>query len=252
MDKKKESFLNCPQQTLPPAQLFIGQHNHTIIVTEQLLQKTLCLNNACNTCTTCIQIRDKQHHAIMWLYPQKNYTLDDFIDLFNTLSFELSPNELFFFIIQKADFLTAVCANKLLKPMEEPPTGYHFILLAERQEQILPTIKSRCVTHILSNNQLPKISHLLYEVFTIKLVPIYEFSKLLDSITINERESIELLDQIIQYWLEQYHQNHDLDLLPLIEKIQQAQLKPPMPGSSIIFWRNIYLQIYVLLISHHK
>ena len=44
-----------------------------------------------------------------------------------------------------ADFLTEACSNSLLKSVEEPPTGYHFIFLAERLSQILPTIQSRCM-----------------------------------------------------------------------------------------------------------
>lgn len=239
-------------QTLPPAQLFIGNHEQTVQATEQLLQKIFCNNNACNTCRICMQIREKQHHEIMWLYPEKNYTLEQLENLFTTMSFQLQSNELFFFIIQKADFLTTVCANKLLKPMEEPPTGYHFILLAEHLDQILPTIKSRCIIHTLHNTKAIAISHPLYEVFTIKIVSSYEFSKLLDSITINERESIELLDQILHYWLEKYHENHDSSLLPLIKQIQKTQLHPPMPGSNITFWRNIYLQTHSYLISHQK
>lgn len=240
----KLSFLDYTPQTLPPAQLFIGPSEQTVQMVKQLLQKILCQHNSCNICRICMQIREKQHHAIMWLHPQKSYTLDDLDDLFDKLAFQLQSNELFFFIIQKADFLTTVCANKLLKPMEEPPTGYHFILLAEHPEQILPTIKSRCIVHTLNNIQIPTISHPLFEIFTKKLVASNEFAKILDATQINERESIELLDQIINYWLEMYQKSHDPNFLPLIQKLQKAQLQPPMPGSSTTFWRNMYLQTY--------
>src|SRR5258708_7246539 len=134
MDTHKKSSFITHTQTLPPAQLWVGQHTNALKDVESYLQNVLCKNGNCNTCITCMQIREKQHHAIMWLHPEKNYTIDQFDDVFNTLSFQLQPDEHFFFIIQKADFLTPTCANKLLKPMEEPPTGYHFILLAERTE----------------------------------------------------------------------------------------------------------------------
>ena len=191
-----------------------------------------------------MQIREKQHHALMWLHPEKNYTIDQFEDLFATLAFQLQPNEHFFFIIQKADFLTPACANKLLKPMEEPPHGYHFILLAERAEQILPTIISRCIVHTLENQAASHSSHPLFECFTTKKIAGDQFAKIVDAANINERESIELLDQIIQYWLMTYQKDasNDLHLFPLITKLQQAQLRPPMPGSATIFWRNLYLQ----------
>lgn len=233
------SFATYTPHNLPPAQLWIGSHDNALHKVEQFLQQMLCKNSGCNTCTTCMQIREKQHHALMWLHPEKNYTLDQLDDLFATLSFQLQPDELFFFIIQKADFLTPACANKLLKPMEEPPRGYHFILLAEHAEQILPTIRSRCVVYTLETTTAPHSSHPLFENFTTKYSTSAEFSKIIDSANINERESIELLDQIIRYWL-----TTDPTLFLLITKLQQAQLHPPMPGSTTIFWRNLYLQLY--------
>jgi DNA polymerase III gamma/tau subunit len=247
---KKFSFLTYTPTTLPPAQLWIGHHEQALDEVEKFLQHILCKNNSCNTCITCMQIREKQHHALMWLHPEKNYTLDQLEDIFATLSFQLQPNELFFFIIQKADFLTSACANKLLKPIEEPPRGYHFILLAERAEQILPTIRSRCIIHTLDTTNTSHSSHPLFECFTTKIPTSNEFAKIIDTAIINERESIELLNQIMHYWFTEYHQeinstatNSALPLL-IITKLQQAQLQPPMPGSYALFWRNLYLQTY--------
>lgn len=242
------AFLNYTSQSLPPAQLWIGQHDQALNAIEKFLQHTLCKNNSCNTCRTCMQIREKQHHALMWLHPEKSYTIEQLDDLFATLAFQLQPDELFFFIIQKADFLTAACANKLLKPMEEPPHGYHFILLAEHAEQILPTIRSRCIIHTLETARTSHHTHPLFEVFTTTKTASDEFGKIIDKATINERESIELLDQIISYWLISSQKNNFAEnntvLFSLITTLQQAQLHPPMPGSTITFWRNLYLQTY--------
>lgn len=242
------SFLNYTSTTLPPAQLWIGNSNNALSEVEQFLQKTFCKNNGCNTCITCMQIREKQHHALMWLHPEKNYTIDQLEDLFATLTFQLQPDELFFFIIQKADFLTPACANKLLKPMEEPPRGYHFILLAEHKEQILPTILSRCVIYSLHTTTPQHNNHPIYESFTKKMMPADEFSKTIDSAPLNERETVELLNVIVQHWLTIYTEknltsdNHTSALSSFITILHHAQLKPPMPGSSTIFWRNLYLQ----------
>ena len=53
---------------------------------------------------------------------------------------QLHPeNQHYFFVIQKADLLTLACSNRLLKPIEEPPAGYHFIFLSESLDQIIPT-----------------------------------------------------------------------------------------------------------------
>lgn len=195
-----------------------------------------------------MQIREKQHHALMWFYPEKNYTIDQLDDLFATMAFQLQKDEQFFFIIQKADFLTPACGNKLLKPMEEPPRGYHFILLAERAENILPTIRSRCVTYTLATTTNMHTTHPLFASFTTKKTSSDEFAKIVDSANVNERESIEILDQIITYWLTTYVQDATAkkndSTFTIITKLQQAQLRPPMPGSSITFWHNVYLQLH--------
>jgi DNA polymerase-3 subunit delta' len=43
-----------------------------------------------------------------------------------------------------ADRLNDVAANRLLKTIEEPPTRTHLVLVAERAERMLATIRSRC------------------------------------------------------------------------------------------------------------
>ena len=66
--------------------------------------------------------------------------------------------------------MNTACANKLLKLLEEPPNKTVFILIAEDEEQILSTIKSRCqLLHfpplaediikaaLIKNYQLPEI-----------------------------------------------------------------------------------------------
>ncbi|MDO4880209.1 MAG: DNA polymerase III subunit delta' [Capnocytophaga sp.] len=47
-------------------------------------------------------------------------------------------------IIWMAELMNNDCANKLLKLLEEPPAQTIFLLVAENQNQILPTILSRC------------------------------------------------------------------------------------------------------------
>lgn len=56
-------------------------------------------------------------------------------------------------IIWQPEKMNAVCANKLLKLLEEPPTGTIFLLVSEQPEQLLATILSR-VQHI----RVPRVS----------------------------------------------------------------------------------------------
>lgn len=135
------------------AQIIIGQKENYISYTKKLLQSLLCKKNGCSTCITCKQIESNRHEKILWLVPEKAYTLDDIEIVFNKISFTLDDNEQFFIIFEKADFLGTNCSNKLLKSIEEPKKGYYFILLAQRENLILPTVISRCsITYLQTNN----------------------------------------------------------------------------------------------------
>lgn len=47
-------------------------------------------------------------------------------------------------IVDPADDLEPSAANALLKSLEEPPVGTHFLLVTHRLGRLLPTIRSRC------------------------------------------------------------------------------------------------------------
>lgn len=47
-------------------------------------------------------------------------------------------------LIEDAHRLNGPSANMLLKTLEEPPEGTHFLLVTHRPEVVLPTIRSRC------------------------------------------------------------------------------------------------------------
>ena len=135
---------------IPPCQISIGPadrlHDHIV----SYLQSLLCANrddststNAC-LCGTCRQVADQQHHAVTWLAPHKEYVLADLDQLFASVRFSLAKNQHHFFVLQQAHLLSIACANKLLKILEEPPTGYHFLLLTNNKDALLKTIQSRC------------------------------------------------------------------------------------------------------------
>ncbi len=48
------------------------------------------------------------------------------------------------FVIEAADTLNDQAANRLLKTLEEPPEFTHLLLLADRREDVLATVASRC------------------------------------------------------------------------------------------------------------
>ncbi len=241
-----------------PAYLFVGTEDalleHAII----LLQKEFCMQNTqtqhqlngCGICISCRKIREQQHESMLWLYPEKQYAIDDLKVIFSTISFALEHDQHFFFVLQKADLLTITCANALLKSLEEPPAGYHFILLAQRLEQILPTIQSRCLIENLHSTESSPLAPLAPFFTTTTFHDPVAFSKELDASNPSEWESLALLDQLIVYWADQYKKgivNADASKRKQAEQmmahLKKALSQPPMPGSSKLFWKNLFLQV---------
>lgn len=235
---------------LSPAQIWIGQHEivHQHLIAE--LQKQFCTHKECGHCTVCKAIANYQHHALMLIQPEKSYTLEMLDPIFSAFSFGLDDGQHFFCIIDKAEWLSPACSNKLLKSIEEPPRGYHIIFITQRIDALLPTLRSRCIernfytaTHTIHNQEL-------YNHF-IGMHPHdpVNFLQTLESSKISEQESIELLDAIIGFWAAKYTAAapHNNPLAPAIEatleKLKNYLDKTPMPGSAKLFWKDLYLTL---------
>jgi DNA polymerase III gamma/tau subunit len=237
--------------------LLVGSPLQTREYIIKSLQQIWCRNNACGMCALCSSVESQQHHALFWLNPNPHYTVDQIDLLIEKTSFALEKNSSFFCVIEKADFLTPASANRLLKTLEEPPPGYHFILQTTRRDAILPTIASRCLITPLYSTTAVVISHPVAAVFaTLQLVHADVFLKLIDEHELTDRETTELIDQLLHYWLEQaiHTQNSDetkKKSFIMSTLLQEALRNPPMPGSSKLFWKNFFLKTHQQL-SHAR
>ncbi|MFC1842712.1 hypothetical protein ACFLYU_03590 [Candidatus Dependentiae bacterium] len=240
---------------IPTAQLLIGTHAHLVAHVTKELQHIFCQTCAQDTkkhkhCPVCKQIENQQYHGAIWIKPEKKYTRDQIQVIFDTISFKLQEGNKLFFILQHADFLTDACSNSLLKSVEEPPQGYHFIFLAERPSLILPTIKSRCMVRSFYEGQQEHNQNQLTSIFKNNTVCSPDaFLKILDQEKPSEKDTVEIIDALLKHWLAKSKQaisNDDqqthMFALSKVNKLKQALTYSPMPGSSKIFWRNLYLQ----------
>lgn len=229
------------------AYLWIGPeeelHRHTVA----FLQKSFCPEAGCKSCHICNALSQKSYHGITWLVPDNYYTLKQLEPLFHVISFALDPGQKHIIIIERADLLTTACANSLLKSLEEPPEGYHFILLAPRTEGILPTISSRCVKDELAS--APSSAHRLLSYFTkLDISLAAELMKEIEKERVPEHEVAYLLDGCMVYWHARLTQAIAEGDARGIQKatvvsdiIEQAREKMPMPGSSKLFLKNLFL-----------
>ncbi|MCD6581664.1 MAG: DNA polymerase III subunit delta' [Desulfuromusa sp.] len=116
----------------------------------------LCENGtSCGECSACIKVGHNNHPDIHRLDADDTSIK---IDQIRTLQQELSLRPLEgsykICLIDGAEHFTIGAANALLKTLEEPQPGTLIILLTNRPEKLLPTIRSRC--QHLPFSRLPK------------------------------------------------------------------------------------------------
>ncbi len=237
LNTNAQLWLGAPQILAQQVNLFLRTNFCKKLNSENLLDINC-------TCVACQQINTKQHAQICFINPESGYTVEMVKPILEQIVYSLDTNQKFFFILPQVDQLSAVCANLLLKSLEEPPTGYYFILLAQRYYQVLPTIRSRCnisyfsanitslAPHISATGALvyPKDTELLtpprstfstfsdldpqnsiaqelYEILTHQKVCTQDyFLQLINKLNLSDLTQIALLDQIILYWSQLYKQ----------------------------------------------
>lgn len=98
-------------------------------------------------------------------------------------------------IIWMAEKMHPVCANKLLKLLEEPPAQTLFLLIAENPETILPTILSR--TQLLRVPRLEEedIAHALQQKYGVRPNDSLTLAHLANGSFINALEAIHLNEE---------------------------------------------------------
>lgn len=226
-----------------PAELWSG--NRTIVnnEVENYLRTLFCQESkqpGCS-CHKCSKIKEHQHPSINWLCPEKQYTVSDIEQILHTTSFSLEEDQHFFFVLDKAETLTDACANKLLKTLEEPPPRYHFILITTNRDAIIPTIRSRCILKTIANNLEDEIHPLLKHFKTTSLDP-FNFEKDLKDAALTEHDTSIVIDSLLALFCKQrIAEKNSSYCEDVISYLETAIKRLPQPGSSTLFWKNLYL-----------
>jgi hypothetical protein len=227
-----------------PAYIWAGPYETVKEHIITFLHTHLCVPTLEPNCTNCQKIKARQHYQVMWIIPEKSYTLADISPIFEQVALACSPNDHYFFVLAHAHLLSSVCANSLLKSIEEPPRGYHFIFTTPQVSHIIDTIRSRCIINTITTTSATSF-HPLYSFFTnTPSLTSIEFAAQMATHTINEHEFIVLCQQLLSYWTAVLRTPSSA-LLPyshsMLTLLQKLLEHPPMPGSSKIALRHLFL-----------
>ena len=100
----------------------------------------------CMQCLACTKALHGNHEDLIYIRKpedRESIVKDQILALIDRLSYKPYGRR-YVAVIEDAHLMNAAAQNKLLKTLEEPVSEAVMILLAEREEALLPTVLSRC------------------------------------------------------------------------------------------------------------
>lgn len=104
--------------------------------------------DCCDMCLNCRRIEGNNHPDVQWVRPESKLrvvTIDQIRNVIQTISLKPTEAEYKIALVVGGDRMNVQAANAFLKTLEEPPARSVIILLTCAFEQVLETIRSRCL-----------------------------------------------------------------------------------------------------------
>jgi DNA polymerase III subunit delta' len=125
-----------------------GKKTETKLLAEAIAAAALCEKHdgdACGRCTSCLKLKSGNSEDVIHVGSEdETVKVEDIQGLIERLSQKSYTGNRLFVIIDNGDRIRIEAQNKLLKTLEEPPTGVTIIIRAEKSESLVQTIRSRC------------------------------------------------------------------------------------------------------------
>ena len=113
----------------------------------------------CLDCSSCRSFQSGNHPGFFAVKPDgRNIKIDQFRSIREGFYLQGSKKVC---LIENAEMMTAEASSSLLKILEEPPSGLHFILLSEQARLLFDTIVSRCQRYNLRPLNCGELTNLL-------------------------------------------------------------------------------------------
>ena len=146
---KVRAFLRgaVASQRVSHAYLFTGlAGSNKTIAAYALAQAIICPDNGCGSCDACQRVMRRKHPDVHYLAPEGagSYLVEQVREVVRDVDLVPIQANAKVYIVDRADLLGVQAANAFLKTLEEPPEGVTIILLGRTQQNVLPTILSRC------------------------------------------------------------------------------------------------------------
>jgi len=125
---------------------------------KDMLKAILCRENpgvGCDECIDCRKIAHDNYEDLYFIQSDGLSVKDDAVfQLQEKLKLKPTGGNRNLAVIKDADTMTVRAQNRLLKTLEEPSPGTVILLLSENKDNLLETIRSRCVAYRLNSLEM--------------------------------------------------------------------------------------------------
>ena len=138
--------------------LFEGRTQQTQRLADDFIRAALCEKQDGDACGTCVYCRkfDSGNSEDVFIVGSEGSVKDKDIELLISAAMKKSyTGRPVFLVIRNAGRMTARAQNRLLKTLEEPPSGVKILLLTENAELLAETVRSRCILFRLESAGTP-------------------------------------------------------------------------------------------------
>lgn len=147
---------------LPHAYIVTGSPRGSgLEMAEWMAMRLLCKEKEppCRTCENCENALNHRHADVLWIEPEKKTRIIG-VDVIRTVLLPWAATGAYsggwkICMLLFADRMNESSSNAILKTLEEPAERQLFLLVTDKPETLLPTIRSRCHQLNLSEGRIP-------------------------------------------------------------------------------------------------
>jgi hypothetical protein len=250
--------------------LWVGSLENTRAAVRQHIIDVVSACKGCATCYFCCSLRDSLLSReciygvppfVIWLVPKDHgYVREQIEDALIALTVVLDVHESSVIVIESADQLNNVTANRLLKIIEEPPPGWHIILTTERPIDVLQTLRSRCIEKNIGNSIIQKMASTGLSNEQLSSAPLLwlenpqrstwlTICSKIDELPRTVPAALSALDRLIKIWHDRWIELQDPQAEIMLTILTNMVDTPPSNGGTTAFWRVLLVRVHSTLKS---
>lgn len=208
---------------------------------KEFAKMILCFyKNGCNQCKSCKEFDTENHPDFLVVEPEGNtIKVEQIRQIISKIIEKPIISDKKVYIVNDSDKMTEEAQNTLLKTLEEPPENIIIILIAEKEEKILSTIKSRCTKITFQPIEQDKLKEILKKQYQYENISKHLLTFFNGSIkkALNVKEKKEVYEQIEKVVLGIKRMNK-IEMLNQKNNIDKEEIINILEYMNLLFWEQ--------------